>query len=106
MYLFPFGRTLSGRGCVRVPSYSRYVSLERLCMGGLGAPHLSAACGLRKCLAPWWLTSLASVSVQNRVQLTVGQAFRLLDARVREVRHYRNGASKGAGQLGARSAAV
>jgi hypothetical protein len=85
---------------VRVPPGARYVSRERHCMGGLGAPHLCAAGGLRECLAPWWLTCLASVSVQNRAQLPVGQAFRLLDARVREVRHYCSGASKGQGSLG------
>jgi hypothetical protein len=83
-----------------VPRGARYVSRKRLCIGGMGAPHLCAAGGLRECLAPWWLTCLASVSVQNRVQLPVGQAFRLLDARVREVRHYCSGASKGQGSSG------
>ena len=83
-----------------MPRGARYVSRKRLCIGGLGAPHLCAAGGLRECLAPWWLTCLASVSVQNRVQLPVGQAFRLLDARVREVRHYCSGASKGQGSSG------
>lgn len=83
-----------------MPRGARYVSRERLCMGGLGAPHLCAAGGLRECLAPWWLTCPASVSVQNRVQLPVCQAFRLIDARVREVRHYCSWAFKVQGSSG------